>query len=79
MKPDKIDHEERKDVVTESLADIVSAPQGHRALIFCQMGSFMSLIIEEILHRFDIRYMQLLSSHKGQEKVDIVEQFNTDP
>ena len=51
---------------------------GHRALIFCQMKSYLEMIIQHILIPFGIKFTQLLSLHSGQQRFEIVEQFNTD-
>jgi len=50
----------------------------HRALLFCQMGTFLRMIIDQVLKRFKVPYLELLSSHSAKERVDIVERFNSD-
>jgi len=50
----------------------------HRALIFCQMKSYLEMIIEHILIPNGIKFTQLLSSHSGKQRFEIVEQYNND-
>jgi TATA-binding protein-associated factor len=50
----------------------------HRALLFCQMGTFLRMIVDQVLKKFKIPYLELLSSHSAKERVDIVEKFNSD-
>ena len=40
----------------------------HRALIFCQMGTFLRMIVEQVLKRFKIPYLELLSSNSPKER-----------
>ena len=51
----------------------------HRALIFCQMSSFMNIITEQVLDRFGVKYLSLLGSQSSKERVQIVSTFNSDP
>ena len=66
-----------------TIADVFggSAQQAepHRALIFCQMSSFMQLIIEQVLVRFSVKHLQLLGSQTSFERVQTVNTFNSDP
>ena len=50
----------------------------HRALIFCQMGTFLRLIVDQVLKRFKVPFLELLSSHSPKERVEIVERFNAE-
>ena len=52
--------------------------RNHRALLFCQMGTFLRMIIDQVLKRFKMPYLELLLSHSAKERVDIVERFNSD-
>ena len=36
------------------------------------------MIVEQVLQRFGVRYMELLSSHSSKDRVGICEQFNND-
>lgn len=58
------------------LQDQNSGP--HRALIFCQMKSYMEEIIETILKPYQIKYTELLSSYSGKQRFDAVEKYNSD-
>jgi TATA-binding protein-associated factor len=42
------------------------------------MSSFLRMIIDQILVKFNVHYLELSSTHSAKERVDIVEQFNTD-
>ena len=42
------------------------------------MGTFLRMIIDQVLKRFKVPYLELLSSHSAKERVDIVERFNSD-
>lgn len=50
----------------------------HRALIFCQMHSYLQLVIDEVLVPNGIKFTQLHSSLSVQQRFEIVEQFNDD-
>jgi len=52
--------------------------RNHRALLFCQMGTFLRIIIDQVLKKFKVPYLELFSSHSAKERVDIVERFNSD-
>jgi len=43
------------------------------------MSSFMSLIVTEVLEKFGVKYLQLLGSQSGKDRVQIVNTFNSDP
>lgn len=51
---------------------------GHRALIFCQMKSYLNMIVEHILVPYGIKYTELHSALTGQQRFDVVEQYNND-
>lgn len=65
--------EEAKDTLEAGVAE------GHRALIFCQMTSYLNMVVEHVLKPFGVKHTQLLSQHNNQERFDIVEQYNADP
>eukprot|EP00347_Sterkiella_histriomuscorum_P015404 403357149 len=50
----------------------------HRVLIFCQMTSFLNLIVEQILKRFNVPYLELLSALTPKQRVEMCNQFNQD-
>ena len=60
------------DMATNSMMD----NRKHRALIFCQMGTFLGMVVDQVLVKFNIPFIELLSSHSPKERVDIVEKFN---
>lgn len=60
------------------LVDPVNDNKKHRALIFCQMGTFLRMIVQEILVKFKIPYLELLSTHSPKDRIDIVDKFNGD-
>ena len=41
------------------------------------MGTFLRLIVDEVLVKFGVPYLELLSSHSPKERHDIVNQFNS--
>jgi TATA-binding protein-associated factor len=43
------------------------------------MSSFMSLIVTEVLEKFGVKYLKLLGSQSGKDRVQIVNTFNSDP
>ncbi|CDW76484.1 snf2 chromatin remodeling protein [Stylonychia lemnae] len=51
----------------------------HRVLIFCQMTSYLKVIVDSILKRFNVSYLELLSSHTPKQRVEMCNQFNQDP
>ena len=55
---------------------LAEAKQPHRALIFCQMGSFMSLVEEQVLRHFGVKYLTLVSSMSPKERLEVADQFN---
>jgi SNF2 family DNA or RNA helicase len=57
---------------------VMQESNGHRALIFCQMKSYLEMIIQHVLIPYGIKYTELLSMHSGQQRFEIVEKFNTD-
>lgn len=79
------DEEEAKNAKKEAevlqAIDEVGAAQeeeGHRVLLFCQMLSYLDIIVDQVLRPRGIKYVQLMSKHSGQERYDIVENFNAD-
>ncbi|TNV71420.1 hypothetical protein FGO68_gene7089 [Halteria grandinella] len=73
--------EESSEGVDNGLSMMVAgdgAVQGHRALIFCQMKSFLQMIIDQVLIPFKVPYMELDSSLSSQQRMEIVERFNHD-
>ena len=64
------------DMAAMSIQSVKARP--HRALIFCQFGSFLRMIVEQVLKPFKVPYLELLSSHSPKERVEIVDQFNSD-
>lgn len=39
----------------------------------------MSLIVTEVLEKFGVKYLKLLGSQSGKDRVQIVNTFNSDP
>jgi len=64
------------DMAAMSLQNVKARP--HRALIFCQFGSFLRMIVDQVLKPFKVPYMELLSQHSPKERVEIVDHFNSD-
>lgn len=50
----------------------------HRALIFCQIKKFMYMIEEEILKRFNIKYLMLDSTLNPKQRFEVAEKFNNE-
>ena len=59
------------------LATNTAPSRKHRALIFCQMSSFLRMIVDQVLKKFKVPYLELLSLHSAKERIDIVEHFNS--
>jgi TATA-binding protein-associated factor len=64
------------DMAATSLQNVKARP--HRALIFCQFGSFLRMIVDQVLKPFKVSYIELLSQHSPKERVEIVDHFNSD-
>jgi TATA-binding protein-associated factor len=59
--------------------DATNQPQPHRALLFCQMNAFMDMVIQQVLNRFGIKHLCLRGTIPSKERIQIVDQFNSDP
>lgn len=59
-------------------AEQAEVEEPHRALIFCKMQSYLSVVIECVLEPYKIKYTQMTSNLSGQERYEAVEQFNSD-
>lgn len=42
------------------------------------MGSFLQMIVDQVLTRFNVKHEQLLSKHEARERLEIVDRFNHD-
>jgi len=60
----------------ESLTTAKEAAAPHRALIFCQMSSFVELVVTQVLERLNIKHIYLKSAHSPKERIQLVETFN---
>ena len=54
------------------------ASSPHRALLFCQMRSYLDMVVEQVLVPYGIKFTTLQAADSGQQRYDIVEQFNND-
>ena len=50
-------------MVITDVAESIEASQPHRALIFCQMSSFMDIVITQVLEKFGIKHKKLFGAH----------------
>ncbi len=58
--------------------DQVETAEPHRALIFCQMKSYLEMVRNYILEPYGVKYSQILSNMSPKERIDTAEQFNCD-
>lgn len=52
------------------------ANKQHRALIFCQMQSFMQIVQTQVLNQFKVAHLTLQGSMAAKERQEIVDEFN---
>jgi SNF2 family DNA or RNA helicase len=48
--------------IDEEVVDERIEAGGHRALIFCQMTSYLDQVVDYVLKQFNIKYVRLVSS-----------------
>ena len=72
----KFDGEE---LITEPVLYTGDEFNAHRALIFCQMKNFQKMVEEDVLVRYNIKYLKLDSSLNPKQRFEVAEKFNSHP
>ena len=53
--------------------------QPHRALVFCQMQSFMHIVETDVLKHHNIKYLTLTGAMTAKQRLETVDLFNHNP